>query len=146
VTEDQALGFVQEHGIVLESARGPVPSLADAVLGSTRRGSWWGHPGGKKFFALTRRIRANQNVLVCRLVEGKVTYAHRRVWPALARLIGRIGAARLAAIGEVHTVTGAHRTTRTPFRKWVSPDVTTQAATLSEENALVQLSPWGVDL
>jgi hypothetical protein len=34
VTLEQALDFVREHGIVLESARGPVPSLADAIAGT----------------------------------------------------------------------------------------------------------------
>jgi len=142
VTEDEALRFIEEHGIVLESAHGPVLNLADTVLGRSRRGSWWGHPGGKAFFGLTRRIRANKNVLVCRLVDGKVTYVHRRVWPALARLVGRIGIARLAAIREIHTDTGAHRTTRTAFRKWVGSDVIAKAATLSEEDAFAQLGPW----
>jgi hypothetical protein len=142
VTENEALSFVEEHGIVLESARGPVLSVADAVLGGSRRGSWWGHPGGKAFFGLTRRIRTNENVLVCRLVDGKVTYVHRRVWPALARLARRFGAARLAAIQEIHTDAGAHRITRTPFRKWVSSDVIAKASTLSEEDAFAQLGPW----
>jgi len=145
VTEDEALKFIEQHGIVLESAHGPVVSLADVVLGSARRGSWWGHPGGKAFFALTRHIRSNKNVLVCRLVDGKVTYIHRRVWPALARLVDRIGAARLAAIREIHTDTGAHRIARTPFRKWATSDLIAKAATLSEEDAFAQLGAWARD-
>jgi hypothetical protein len=36
----EAIAFVKRHGIVLESARGPVPSLAEAVAGEPIRGSW----------------------------------------------------------------------------------------------------------
>lgn len=142
MTEREALEFIEKQGVVLEAAHGPVPSLADAVLGTSRRGSWWGHPHGKAFFALTRRIRASKDVLVCRLVDGKITYVHRRVWPALARLARRIGAVRLAAIREIHTKTGAHRTTRTAFRKWVGPDVLAKGAILSAGDASAQLGAW----
>src|SRR3989475_7011902 len=86
VTPRQALRFIAQHGVVLEAARGPVPSLLEAALGGRPRGSWWGHPRGKEFFWLTRAVRASREVLVCRLVSGKVTYVHRRLWPALAQL------------------------------------------------------------
>jgi hypothetical protein len=141
VTKDEALRFVEQHGVVLEAARGSVPTLADAALGAERRGSWWGHPQGKAFFWLTRQVRASKNVLVCRLVDGKITYVHRRVWPALVRLAPAIEAARLAAIHEVHTASGAHRVHRTAFSKWVGPDVRAEAALLSETDALAQIGP-----
>src|SRR4030095_7234834 len=32
---------VREQGIVLQSARGPVPNLAEYVAGEPIRGSWW---------------------------------------------------------------------------------------------------------
>ncbi len=143
VTGDGAIRFVKQHGVVLEAARGPVPSLADAVLGAERSGSWWGHPQGKAFFWLTRHVRKSKNVLVCRFVDGKITYVHRRVWPALVRLAPTIEPARLAAIREVHTASGAHRVQRTAFSKWVSPDVRAAAALLSEADALAQIGPVG---
>ena len=141
MTGDEALRFIEQHGVVLEAARGPVPSLADAALGAERRGSWWGHPQGKAFFWLTRQVRTSKNILVCRLVDGKITYVHRRVWPALVRLAPTIEAARLAAIHEVHTALGAHRVQRTAFSKWVRPDVRAEAALLSEADALAQIGP-----
>src|ERR1700682_5724740 len=42
--------FVERHGIVLQAARGPVPSLAEHVAGGPIRGSWWGHPKGKDIY------------------------------------------------------------------------------------------------
>jgi hypothetical protein len=132
VTPQQALRFIERHGIVLESARYPgVPNLADIGVGSDRRGSWWGQPRGHAFFGLTRRVRASADVLVCRLVAGKVTYVHRRLWPAMVRLAPTIGAGRLASIREVHTPAGAHQVEQTPLRRWVSAAVRAEAAKLT---------------
>ena len=41
MTADEALAFVATHGVVLESASGPVPSLVATILGEPIRGSWW---------------------------------------------------------------------------------------------------------
>jgi hypothetical protein len=46
VTALDSITFVKLHGIVLESARGPVPNLAEAVAGERIRGGWWGHSKG----------------------------------------------------------------------------------------------------
>jgi len=142
MTPRQALRFIAQHGVVLEAARGPVPSLLEAALGRRPRGSWWGHPRGKEFFWLTRAVRASRDVLVCRLVSGKVTYVDCRLWPALARLERRFGRAALQALREVHTASGAHRVTLTPFRKRVSRRVLASGARLSPERALAALGSW----
>jgi hypothetical protein len=145
VTPAQAFRFIERHGVVLESARHPaVPNLADAVLGRNRRGSWWGHPHGKAFFGLTRRVRASGDVLVCRLVGGKVTYVHRRLWPAMARLARAIGVDRLASIREVHATSGPHHVYRTPMRRWLPVSVRTEAAalTMTEARHLVGPKLW----
>lgn len=142
MTADQALRFIHQRGVVLESARGSASVLADAVLGTRRHGSWWGHRRAKEFFRLTRHIRAHPDVLVCRLVEGKITYVHRRLWPALARLAGRIEPARLAAIREEHTASGAHRVHRTSFREWASAEVSGRATALTDAQALAEVERW----
>ena len=142
MTPRDALRFIAKHGVVLEAARGPVPSLLEAALGRRPRGSWWGHPRGKEFFWLTRAVRASRDVLVCRLVSGKVTYVHRRLWPALARLERRFGQAALRVIQEVHTSSGAHRVALTPFRKLVPRSVLTAGAKLTEQRALAALGSW----
>ncbi len=36
--------WVEEPGVVLHSARGPLPNVAAFVAGETIRGSWWGIP------------------------------------------------------------------------------------------------------
>ncbi|KAF0241440.1 MAG: hypothetical protein FD180_4440 [Planctomycetota bacterium] len=131
----QALDFVRKHGIVLEAARGPVPRFAEAVAGGPIRGSWWGHAKGHAIFALTRVIRESKDVLVCRLVGGKITYVHRRLWHALVRLADRFNRDRLSAVREEHTASGAHRTILKRFPLWVPTGVRLAAKKLSVEEA-----------
>jgi hypothetical protein len=139
VTTRTAISFVKQHGVVLESSRGPAPNLAEAVAGSPIRGSWWGHRMGHAIFAATRAVRESEDVLVCRLVRGRVTYVHRRLWPALVRLAHQLDVKRLAAIREEHTASGAHRLHETPFVDWVPAAVENAAAKLSEEQAFRRL-------
>jgi hypothetical protein len=135
MTAQQALAFVKTNGIVLESARGPVPSLAAAIVGEPVRGSWWAHPKASQIFRCSRAVRASPEVAVCRLIGGKVTYVHRRLWPALYRLRQRFDAKQLSAIREIHTAKGHHETRTVPFPDWLPREVVAQAARLSEEEA-----------
>ena len=142
---EQAIDFVKKHGVVLESAAGPVPSLAEEVTGERPRGSWWSHPKGREIFALTRSVRDCDDVLVCRAIGGKVTYVHRRLWPALVRAAEHFAPERLAKVREVHTGTGHHATEETPFPDWVPEEVAAEARRLSIEEALPSLGAWAYD-
>ena len=135
MTPRQAIAFVQATGVVLESGRGAVPTLAEAIAGAPIRGSWWAHSKSNTIFLCSRAIRESADVLVCRLVGGKVTYVHRRLWPALVRLAGRFDADRLAAIQEVHTPMGKHEVRRTAYPDWVTEDVRRTAEELTENEA-----------
>jgi hypothetical protein len=145
-TPRQALRFVERQGLVLLSARGPVANLAEAVAGERIRGSWWGHPKGRAIYRAASAVADSKDVAICRLIGGKVTFVHRRLWPALVRLAPRLPKAGLAAIREEHTATGAHRTVTTPFPRWVPPEVRAVARSLSEQEARGTLSPWLVAL
>lgn len=142
LTPAAALAFVRETGVVLVSARGPVPTLTETIVGTSIRGSWWGHPDGKKIYSILQTVTASDDVLVCRLVNGKVTLVHRRVWPALVRLSDRFPAKHTARLVDVHTPTGRHRTLATLLREWVPQEITRQAEHLSVEQALRTLGPW----
>jgi hypothetical protein len=135
MTVKEALDFVEEHGIVLESAPGPVPNLAERIVGDKIRGSWWAHREARAIFNVTRAVRSSEQVLVCRLVEDKVTYVHRRLWPALARMARKIPKMKLIAIREVHMETGRHEVEETPFPDWVPEGVLEESTKLSEDEA-----------
>jgi hypothetical protein len=135
VTPKQALAFVGKHGVVLQAARGPVPSFAEHVAGGPIGGSWWGHAHGHEIFALATAVSESGEVLVCKLVDGKVTYVHRRLWPALVKLASRFDKVQLAQIDDEHSASGAHRSVTTPFPKWVPDDARAAAKSLSVADA-----------
>jgi hypothetical protein len=146
MTPQEAIAFVKAKGIVLESARGPAPSLAAAIAGEPIRGSWWGHRKAANIFQCSRAIRDSKDVLVCRLLGGKVTYVHRRLWPALARFEKKFDPARLSAIREVHTPQGKHEMTAVAFSRWLPPDVLAAAASLTVGEAAKMLEmSLGID-
>jgi len=136
LTPQQALAFIERHGIVCEAARRDgIPSLVDAIAGEAVRGNWWSHPKARVIFALTRAVRDAPAVLVCRLVDGKITFIHERLWPALVRAADEFPTRRLSRTREVHSATGKHIVEETPFPAWVPFKVIAQARRLSEADA-----------
>src|SRR2546427_6592889 len=135
VSPKEGLAFVKRHGIVLEAARGPFPSLAEAIAGGPIRGSWWGHPKGRLIFRAAQSLCQSPEVLVCKLIDDKVTYVHRRLWPALIKLAPRFRKAQLAKVWNEHTESGAHVSKSTDFPEWVPTEIMQQAEALSATEA-----------
>jgi len=138
------LEFVSRHGVVLASGKGAVPNLAEAVAGEAIRGSWWGHPRGKEIFSALNAVADSPDVLCFRLVDGKITYVHRRLWPAVVRLAEELGPASVTAVRQEHTSSGAHRNVLTPFPKWVPRETRSAAEKLSPDEARTLLGHWAV--
>ena len=128
-----------EQGMLLESAPGPMPNVAELVAGEPIRGSWWSHPSSHAIFDALNLLAASPDVVRTRLVNGKVTLIHRRLWAALVRLANRLPVERLAALHEEHTASGVHRTVEQPFPVWVPQDVVLGAQHLTEDEAVRQL-------
>lgn len=140
MTLDDALAFVERHGVVLEAARHhTVPSIAAVIAGEPLRGSWWAHPRGREIFAITRALRVAPQLLVCRLVDDKITFVHERCWPALVRLAERFPATALARLREVHARDGRHRVETTSFPLWVPIATTAAAGHLTQAEAIATL-------
>jgi hypothetical protein len=142
---DEALAFVRKHGVVLVAGKGPVPRLVEVIAGEPIAGSWWAHPEGKRIFATLQPVVGSSDVLVCRLVDGKITLVHRRVWPALVRLAARFPRERLAQVHEAHTASGRHETTTVPFPQWVPDAVKSEAMAMSDDEALQTLGAWATE-
>lgn len=73
---------LEEYGVLLESDV-KLPSVAGLVAGEPVRGSWWGHPMSHTIFGVSVKLSENPDVIVSKLVSGKVTWVHRRLWSAL---------------------------------------------------------------
>jgi hypothetical protein len=136
---EAAIEFVRVHGIVLASAKGPAPRLIDAIAGEAIHGNWWSHPRGSFIYNTLAAVRESDEVLVCRLLGGKITLVHRRLWPALVRVAHRFDPARLAQVSEEHTSNGRHARSELAFPLWVPAEVRETAARLSENQALEEL-------
>ena len=142
MTAAEAIAFVRQHGVVLASAKGVVPRLAEAIVGGPIKGSWWAHPKSHHIFAILQAVTDSEDILVCRLVGGKLTLVHRRLWPALVRVADRFPATRIAKVRDEHTPSGQHVSREVPFPKWVPAEVKQQAKRIGEEEALTALGPW----
>jgi hypothetical protein len=87
-------------------------------------------------------VRDSDDILVCRLIGGKITYVHRRLWPALVRLANHLDKDSIAAVCERHTETGAHKVETVAFPHWLTPETRRLAETLSEADARARFGPW----
>ena len=73
---------LKRSGLVL-LADNKLPSISTFVVGEPIRGSWWGHPKAHDIFRVVGQIADHPDVAVTKLISGKVTFVHRKLWPAL---------------------------------------------------------------
>lgn len=123
-----ALVAKQKHGLMLAAAHGPVLNVAHFVADEPIIGGWWAHPKGKAIFAALSELDDSDEIHGFKLFEGKITFAHRKVWPALVRL-GREGviAGDLLALIE----SSGERNVIVPFPEWVDAETAAAADALS---------------
>ncbi len=139
---EDALAFVRDRGVVLVAAKGSAPSLVEAIVGHPIKGSWWAHPEGKRIFAILGAVTESEQVLVCRLIKGKVTLVHERLWPSMVRVANRLAPGQLARVRQEHTSSGRHVAHETPFPEWVPVSVMEKARALTEQEALAAFGDW----
>ena len=78
----QALDALERTGLLfMHDAR--KPSLTALIAGAPIKGSWWGHPAGRRIFQVASALEDGGQVLFVPLLSAKVTLVHRRLWPAL---------------------------------------------------------------
>jgi hypothetical protein len=78
----KSFGELKRLGLLL-LADNKLPSITTFVAGKPIRGSWWGHPKGREIFRVVCQIADHPDVAVTKLISGKVTFVHRKLWPAL---------------------------------------------------------------
>src|ERR1700685_4262083 len=117
------MAFVRRHGMVLVSAKGPVPRLTDAIAGETIKGSWWAHSKSHQIYSVLQILEGSPDILVCRFIAGRVTFVHRRLWPAIVKLAGHFHPEQLAQVRQEHTASGRHVNHLTAYPKWVPTEI-----------------------
>ena len=109
-------------------------SVAAIIAGETISGSWWSHPKSQVIFNCLESLEDEGDVVATRLAGGKVTFVHRKLWPALLAVATASEAwqtnglnertaktlqERLLMHGEeVHTESGKHQTVLQPWSEW----------------------------
>ena len=88
---EDLLERLREFDLVLDTDP-KFPSIAGFVMGESPRGTWWAHPQGKEVYRLACLLRSHPDVLLVKLVSGKITLVNRPLWPA----VFAIGTAREA--------------------------------------------------
>ena len=83
----QALEALRRDGLLLTSDQ-TLPSVASLVAGEPIRGSWWAHPTAHDIQNVADLLGDHPDVIIVKLVSGKNTYLHRRLWPAV-HAVGR---------------------------------------------------------
>jgi len=75
---------VDRYGVLPFSAPEGALSAIRVITGVTVRGSWWGHPAGHLIYWVAEGWdRATSVIATAKLLGGKVTLVHSRLWPAL---------------------------------------------------------------
>ena len=144
MTAKEAIALIKSQGAVLVAAKGILPRMAELIADEPIRGSWWAHPRSHYIFGILKQISRSPEVLVCRLGNGKRTFVHRRLWPAMVRAAKHFPRDRLAQTGDEHTPAGYHLRRDVPFPKWVPAEVLKEAKLLTDEEALALLRQAGI--
>jgi hypothetical protein len=79
----EVLGVLADRGLLLKQDR-RLPSVVGLITGESLRTSWWSHPKARLIFAVLAELDEHPDVLLAKLLHGKDTLVHRRLWPALA--------------------------------------------------------------
>jgi hypothetical protein len=94
----ERIGLLLRHDAVL-------PSFTGLVTGAPFRGSWWSHPRTHEIYDLLQVFDDGAGALAVKLVDGKVTYVHERLWPALLGVArGRAEWQRAGLSQEAHAI------------------------------------------
>jgi len=60
--------------------RSKLPSVSTIITGSPLHSSWWSHPLAHAIFQVNGELEDHRDVLVTKLIAGKVTFVHKRLW------------------------------------------------------------------
>jgi hypothetical protein len=70
---------LRKAGFLLESDP-RLPSVCGLIIGEPPSGSWWSHPLAHTIFHVNGQLEDHPDVLITKLISGKVTFVHRKLW------------------------------------------------------------------
>jgi len=78
----RVLSQLKKFGLLLESDP-RLPSVSTLITGSPLHSSWWSHPLAQTIFHVNGQLDDHPDVLVTKLIAGKVTFVHKKLWPEI---------------------------------------------------------------
>jgi hypothetical protein len=140
-----------------------LPSVVGIITGESLSKSWWSHPRAQMIFDCLQSIE--ETAIAVNLIAGKVTFVHRRLWPAIvavgssrqrwqrgAKTIKEKRERLIAYAEEVHTPAGKHEMRLQPWSEFARNrgvvTISVEAARMEIEAATVLLGstskslPW----
>ena len=78
----QVLESLSRFGILPKQDK-ELPNVVTLLTGEKLSTSWWSHPKGKLIFRVLSELADHPDVVLTKLIAGKDTLVHRRLWPAL---------------------------------------------------------------
>jgi hypothetical protein len=82
---EDLLERLQEFDLLLDTDP-KFPSVTGLVVGDTGGRSWWAHPQAKQMYGLSCALRDHPDVLMVKLISGKLTFIHRPLWLAIVAI------------------------------------------------------------
>ena len=79
---EKILSTLAKTGLLLKQDK-MLPNVVTLVTGESLKGSWWSHPKSHEIFAILMELADHPDVLICKLLGGKDTLVHRKLWPVL---------------------------------------------------------------
>ena len=78
---DDVRRALAKHGLLLLQDKTAL-DIVSMMAGEKLSTSWWGHAAGHAIFACLERLDDDPDVIATRLVDRKITYLHRDLWPS----------------------------------------------------------------
>lgn len=81
--------LLEQNKMLLLQDKG-CPNIVSKIVGDKIKGSWWGHPLANPIYNGLGWLEQNRNVLSLKLIDGKVTYVHESLFPALYSIVSEV--------------------------------------------------------
>ena len=78
---DEVDRSLRRYGLLLQQHK-TLPNVVTIITGESLTTSWWSHPKAHQIFARLEQLADDDDVLESRLLFERVTFLHRRLWPA----------------------------------------------------------------
>lgn len=76
---DKVFLQLEKLGLLLVSDSS-FPNVYQLIAGDERKGSWWANEHAHTIFAVNELLEDHPDVLLMKLISGKVTFVHRELW------------------------------------------------------------------